>query len=575
MQFKILQLVFLFAICSAANAATLNKQVRSLDWWQHASFYQIYPRSFKDSNNDGIGDLQGIIEKLDHFTDAVVDAVWLSPIFKSPQVDQGYDISDYRDVDPDYGTMDDLKELIQKAHAKKIKVILDFVPNHTSDKHQWFIDSVNGVEEYRDYYVWANAKVDDDGNRVPPNNWISNFKNSAWTWSEERQQYYLHQFAPAQPDLNYRNPKVVQAMKDVLTFWLDQGVDGFRVDAIPHLVENEELLDEPKSNIPGYNDTDYEYLDHIYTKDLPETFDMVYQWRQLLDDYTNKNGGDSRIFMTEAYSDINHTMLYYGSADGSQLGAHFTFNFYLITDININSTAQDIANTVNKWLDAIPEIYTSNWVLGNHDKHRVATRFGVANADGFNMLKSLLPGVAVTYNGEEIGQENGEVSYEEGQDPSARDPAIFDKVSRDFERTPYQWDDSTNAGFNTGAKPWLPVSEKYVETNLKKEKADPVSHFKVYKALAQLRANPTLISGDVTVKAVDEYTVLIKRSLNGSSLALVFNVGNDTATVDIAEDVSKSNKIVLTNVDSSRDTGSTVDPSNLKLEAHEALILSF
>lgn len=221
--------VYLFSFYLVANAAP-NTQVQNLDWWKHASFYQIYPRSFKDSNNDGIGDLQGIIEKLDLFTDAAVDAVWLSPIFRSPQVDQGYDISDYRDVDPDYGTMDDLKELISKAHAKKIKVILDFVPNHTSDQHQWFIDSVNGVEEYRDYYVWANAKVDDDGNRVPPNNWvnifllikyfclyflyqISNFKNSAWTWSEERQQYYLHQFAPAQPDLNYRNPKLVQAMK--------------------------------------------------------------------------------------------------------------------------------------------------------------------------------------------------------------------------------------------------------------------------------------------------------------------------------------------------------------------------
>lgn len=288
---------------------------------------------------------------------------------------------------------------------------------------------------------------------------------------------------------------------------------------------------------------------------MPETFDMVYQWRQLLDDYTAKNGGDARIFMTEAYSDINHTMLYYGTPDGKTLGAHFTFNFYLITDINITSTAQNIADTLTKWLDAIPEIYTSNWVLGNHDNHRVATRFGVANADGFNMLKSLLPGVVVTYNGEEIGQENGEVSYEEGKDPSARDPAIFEKVSRDFERTPYQWDDTTNAGFNTGAKPWLPVSEKYVETNLKKEKSDAKSHFKVYQGLAQLRANPVVISGNTTVKAVDEYTVLVKRSYGGNGLALVFNAGNDTATVNVYEYVSKLNKIVLTNIDSSRETG--------------------
>lgn len=201
-----MRLIVVALVFAAANAA-------STDWWKHATFYQIYPRSFEDSNNDGIGDLQGIINKLDHFIDAGVDAVWLSPIFKSPQVDQGYDISDYRTVDPDYGTNEDLEKLIKEAHQKGVKVVLDFVPNHTSDKHEWFINSVNGVEEYRDYYIWANAKTDEDGNRLPPNNWISVFKNAAWTWSEERQQYYFHDFMSAQPDLNYRNPKVVEEMK--------------------------------------------------------------------------------------------------------------------------------------------------------------------------------------------------------------------------------------------------------------------------------------------------------------------------------------------------------------------------
>ncbi|RZC40430.1 maltase 2, partial [Asbolus verrucosus] len=557
-----------------AHAAS-DHQINDLDWWKCAIYYQIYPRSFKDSNNDGIGDLQGIIEKLDHFPKSGIDAVWLSPIFKSPQVDQGYDISNYTDIEPDYGTIDDLKELIEKAHEKGVKVILDFVPNHTSDQHQWFIDSINGVEEYRDYYVWADAKIDDDGQRQPPNNWISVFKKSAWTWNEKRQQYYLHQFASAQPDLNFYNPKVIEAMNEVLKFWLALGVDGFRIDAVPHIFEDKELRDEPPTGIAGFTDDDYEYRHHIYTKDQPENYNLIYSWRKLVDDYTNTNGGDQRVLMTEAYADINHTMLFYGTPDGDQLGAHFTFNFFLIVDLNLYSTAQDIVNSINKWLDAIPEIYISNWVIGNHDNPRVATRFGRGNVDGFNMLTSVLPGILVTYNGEEIGQENGEVSYEEGQDPAARNPEIFYKVSRDFERTPYHWDDSTNAGFNTGAKPWLPVSEKYLETNLQQQQeTDKPSHYKIYQALAKLRTDPILKSGDVEVKAIAEYVVFVKRSYDDSSFALIFNKGGENVTVNIENDIPLENNIVIKNVDSLRELGSSIDSTNLNLDAHEALILS-
>ncbi|RZC42683.1 Alpha-amylase and/or Glyco hydro 70 domain containing protein [Asbolus verrucosus] len=498
--------VIILTISTLVNDDVVKAQASDLNWWKHAVFYQIYPRSFKDSNNDGIGDLRGIIETLDHFPNLGVNAVWLSPIFKSPQVDQGYDISDYRDVDPDYGTIEDLQELIQEAHAKGIRVILDFVPNHTSDKHQWFIDSIKGIEEYRDYYIWANAKTDDNGNRVPPNNWISSFKNSAWTWNEERQQYYLHQFASAQPDLNYRNPKVVEAMKDVLRFWLDQGIDGFRIDAITHLFEDKDLPDEPKSGLPGYNDTDYEYLNHIYTINLPETFDMVYQWRQLVDDYTKQDGGDQRVLMTEAYSDVNHTMLYYGTADGRRLGAHFTFNFNFIKNIDIDSTAYDIVdNAINKWLNAIPAIYT-----------------------------------------------------------------------RDFERTPYQWDTSINAGFNTGAKPWLPVSEKYLKTNLQQEEeTDGSSHYKIYQALVEIRGSPTIVSGDVEVEAINENVILMKRSYDQSSIAVFFNKGNEDVVVSVNDYVPNDNNIEIKSINSLRDMGSSIDPANLNLDAHEALVISF
>lgn len=282
---------------------------------------------------------------------------------------------------------------------------------------------------------------------------------------------------------------------------------------------------------------------------------MVYQWRELLDNFTNKNGGDARVIMTESYSDINKIFLYYGNADGSKLGAHFTFNFNLITDLNFNSTAANVVDSIKKWLDNIPEKFTSNWVLGNHDNHRVATKFGPENVDGFNMLKSMLPGVAVTYNGEEIGQEDGEVSYEEGQDPSARDPSIFDTVSRDFERTPYQWDDSVNAGFNIGAKPWLPVSKKFKETNLASQKNNKNnSHYKIYQQLEKFRASPMLISGDVEVKSVDN-VLIVKRNEKNSSLILLFNRSDKDVVIDLSGEVSSPNRIEIASFKSSKELG--------------------
>lgn len=260
------------------------------DWWEYAVFYQIYPRSFKDSDDNGIGDLNGITSKLQHLKDSGVQATWLSPIFKSPQKDFGYDIQDFFNVDETFGSMADLENMIAEAHRLDMKVIMDFVPNHSSSESEWFIKSENREAPYTDYYVWQDGKDMGPGmgRKAPPNNWQSVFYGSAWTWSDKRQQYYLHQFDKTQPDLDYRQPLVVEKMKEVLRFWMDKGADGFRVDAINHLFEIQDLRDEPRDQCD--DPESYCYTQHIYTKDLLETYDMIGQWRKVLDDYTLEHG---------------------------------------------------------------------------------------------------------------------------------------------------------------------------------------------------------------------------------------------------------------------------------------------
>lgn len=353
--------------------------------------------------------------------------------------------------------------------------------------------------------------------------------------------------------MNFYNPKVVEEMNKILLFWLDFGVDGFRIDAIPHIFEHKDLLDEPQSHLPNCDPTNFDYLQHIYIKDQKETFDITHSWRQLLDNYTEKHGGDARILVTEGYTTLHNTMLYFGNPDGSQLRAHFTFNFMLVGDVQGSSSAYQIVESINKWLWAIPQIYTSNWVLSNHDNNRVATRSGPRNVDGLNMLKALLPGIDVTYYGEEIGQENGKVSFEETQDIRVKNLECYNTLCRDFARTPFHWDDSVNAGFNTGAKPWLPVSEKYKETNLKKQKAEELSHYKIFQALAKLRKNPVLLSGNTEVKALNEETIFVKRRFEGSAVVLLFNKGDHETVVNVCDDVPVKNFIEIKSVESNRE----------------------
>lgn len=493
------------------------------------SLYQVYPKSFKDSDGDGIGDLNGIRSKLNHFTESNIDAFWISPIYPSPMVDSGYDISDFRGIDKTFGTIEDFEALVKAAHDASLKIILDFVPNHSSDQHEWFQKSLKSIEPYTDYYVWHKGKILPNGTITKPNNWVSVFGKVAWTWREERQAYYLHQFAPEQPDLNYENENVVREMKDVLRFWLDKGVDGFRVDAIPFLFEDDRFLDEPLTGNP--NPDDYGYTDKIYTKDQPRTYEMIREWREVLDEYQEK------VMMMEAYANMTMTIKYY------IYGAHFPFNFGLITDTNQDSTAADFKGVIDRWMLNMHFVDgTANWVAGNHDQSRLVTRYGKERAQAITVLTLLLPGVGVTYNGEEIGMENTWISWEDTKDPQGCNAGKegFEKASRDPARTPFQWDNTISAGFSTGPKTWLPVNKNYATLNLAAQKKQDNSYYALYKEVSALRKSPAVKQGTLTTSLLGDDILFFTRKADKDVVYVMINFSNKEETVDLSTFVQAS-----------------------------------
>ncbi|EDW74210.1 maltase A6 [Drosophila willistoni] len=557
------------------------------DWWQTAQFYQIYPRSFKDSNGDGIGDLQGIISKLDYLKEIGVTATWLSPIYTSPMADFGYDIADFYDIQEEYGTLEDFDELIAEANKRNIKIVMDFVPNHSSDENVWFQKSVNREKGYEDYYVWHDGYINSTtGAREPPSNWLQAFRGSAWEWNDQRQQYYLHQFAVKQPDLNYRNPAVVAQMKRVLTYWLDRGVAGFRIDAVPWCFEvlpdaQGRYPDEPLS---GYTDDpeDSSYLKHIYTLDLPETVDMVYQWRTLMDDYQRIYGGDTRIIMVETYSALDYVMQFYGNR--TTKGAQIPFNFQFITGgngdkNNTELSAAGFIKIINSWLGLMPSYQTANWVMGNHDQRRVGSRYGEERIDLMNMLQMFLPGVSITYQGEEIGMTDLDISWEDSRDPAAcnSNADIYEQFTRDPARTPFQWSAEANAGFSINSTTWLPINPNYVTINVEAENSTEPSHLSLYKQLVQLRQIKTLQNGATRYANVGDNVLAIKRSLTcESSYILVANVlSSSVENIDVASSLyaTGSYTIKLANPEAKATEGTSVDLSSLSLEPYAALIL--
>ncbi|KOC70313.1 putative maltase H [Habropoda laboriosa] len=556
---KIIVCSFLLAFSAKVNA----------DWYHDAVVYQIYPRSFKDSNGDGIGDLNGITSKLDHIADIRANAIWLSPIYQSPQVDFGYDISNFTDVDRDYGTLADFDRLVAKAKSLGLKVILDFVPNHSSHEHPWFKKSILGIKPYDEYYVWRNARIV-NGTRQPPNNWLSTFEGSAWQWNDVRKQYYLHQFAAGQPDLNYRSLALNQEMKNVLSFWMDRGVDGFRIDAINHMFEDARFLDEPSANRTDIPKDDYDSLVHIYTKDQNETYQVLSSWRKLLNDHSNRTKSDTKMILTEAYTTFDKTIKFYGA------GSTVPFNFMFLTDLNNQSKPNDYKRLIDRWMNNVPNGSVSNWVVGNHDNHRTASRFGSKRADQIAMLAFALPGVAVVYNGDEIGMEDRKFTYNETVDPAGLNagPNRFYLKSRDPERTPYQWDNSTSAGFSSRSKTWLPVNENYKTLNLAAQKPDRLSHYKMFKVMAALKS--VFFQSDVNVTAVDDKVLSVIRRQGQTIVAVLINFSDSPVTMNarIKLNLPMQMKIYAASVGSNLRPGSWVFPSELVIPGSASVVIT-
>ena len=489
----------------------MNEPNQSYPWWQTGVIYQIYPRSFQDSNGDGIGDLNGIVSRLDHLVTLGIDAVWLSPIFSSPMKDFGYDVSDFRAVDPIFGTLDDFDRLLAAVHARGMKLILDYVPNHTSDRHAWFVKSRSARSSpNRDWYIWRDPRPDG----TPPNNWVSEFGGPAWTFDVQTGQYYYHAYLKEQPDLNWRNPEVRAAMLDVLRFWLDRGVDGFRVDAIHHLIEDEGLRDNPLNPDWRSGQSPTCRLIRLHTMDQPEVHDAIAAMRRVADEYPD------RVMIGEAYLPIDRLMAYYG-VDLS--GFHLPFNFHLI-GAPWHPTA--LAALIEAYEAALPAGGWPNWVLGNHDRSRVATRIGPAQARVAAMLLLTLRGTPTIYQGEEIGMRDVAIPPERVQDPWERN---VPGLGRDPVRTPIPWSGGPNGGFSAG-DPWLPLGDEAATSNVDAQASKPRSMLNLYRLLLKLRRlEPALSIGSYGPGATTASVLAYERRHAERRLLIALNLSDERA----------------------------------------------
>ena len=494
---------------TATPPSKIETTSSSEPWWTHALIYEIYPRSFQDSNKDGIGDLSGITSRLDYLENLGVDAIWIAPIFPSPQVDFGYDVSDYEAIDPQYGTFDDMTRLIAQANQRKIRVVLDMVLNHTSDKHPWFQEAASSrANPKHDWYVWNDGKPgtgpgSHDG-RVPPNNWVSLFGGSAWEWVPAVHQFYYHQFYKQQPDLNWHNPAVEEAMFSTMRFWLDRGVAGFRLDAIPSLFEDAQLRDE--AQLGGTNAQGDPILARNYTDNLPEDHGVIRRLRAMISKYP----GD-RVIIGETY--LPNTMeldKWYGGAAHDEL--------QLAMDMLVGFSNKLDASVFRKYIgEAETEIHGSQplFVFNNHDNARSIDRYGdgAHNQEIAKMLATVLlttRSTALMYQGEELGM----VTTTPTRLQDVKDPIGITgwpkEKGRDGERTPMQWDDSPNSGFTAAAVvPWLPIPQSYRVQNVKVEASEPKSMLSWYKQLIELRrTNGAIHNGENIMLNLQDSSVL-------------------------------------------------------------------
>ncbi|TDB63729.1 alpha-amylase family glycosyl hydrolase [Arundinibacter roseus] len=480
-------------------------------WWQGGIIYQIYPRSFQDSTGDGVGDLRGIIQRLDYLQWLGVTAIWLSPIYPSPMADFGYDIADYVGIDPLFGTEEDFSALVQEIHRRDMKLVMDLVPNHTSDQHPWFLESRSSrTNPKRDWYLWHEGRADGSF----PNNWLSVFGGSAWEWDSATEQYYYHAFLKEQPDLNWRNPEVQEAMFDVMRYWLDRGVDGFRVDVMWHMIKDKQLRDNPAN--PAYESymATYEKLLPTYSTDQPEVHDIVQKMRSVLDEY------DHRMMIGEIYLPIHKLVVYYGV---DNKGAHLPFNFLLLS---LPWEPQKIAAAIDEYEGAIPAGGWPNWVLGNHDQPRISSRIGIQQARVAALLLLTLRGTPTIYYGDEIGMHDVPIPFEEVQDPQGLN--MPDKnLSRDPARTPMQWEPTPQSGFTT-ARPWLRIARSAPRQNVQTQQQDDHSMLSFYKRLIALRqAEPSLMYGNyIPVYSDNQIFVYIRHQEGSDRLLVVLNLSH-------------------------------------------------
>ena len=525
-------------------------------WWQTGIVYQIYPRSFKDANGDGVGDLRGIIEKLDYLNDGTpnslgVDAIWISPFYPSPMKDFGYDVADYCNVNPLFGTLADFDELVREAHKRNIKVIIDWVPNHTSDEHPWFKQSRQSKDNPKsDWYLWRDAKADGS----LPNNWGSHFGGPAWTWDETRQQYYFHQFDPGQPDLNWRNPQVESAMMNALRFWLNRGVDGFRMDVVYMIMKHPDLPDQPviaDAQARAENDL-YFRQDQIYSHSYEGIHPLMRRIRQVIDGYSDK------VAIGEIWIEPEKWVRYYGTHDTPEL--HMPFNFRLI---NTPWTAEAVRDEVNFMEDLLPAHATPNYVLNNHDQPRLASRVGVDQTRVAGMLLLTLRGTPTLYMGEEIGMVNGDIKPEQVRDPQGIRMGV--EVTRDVCRTPFQWDASENAGFGTG-ETWLPINADYVTRNVAAQSQDPHSILSLYRRLIWLRKDsPALQDGEYYPSEAPQGVFAYTRSASTETLFIALNFTGERQSVKLP----RTGEVVLNTLLNREGSVSDV----LELAPHEGVVL--
>lgn len=524
------------------------------NWWQRGVIYQIYPRSFRDTNGDGIGDLSGILERLDYCASLGVDALWLSPIYPSPMADFGYDVSDYTDIDPIFGTLAEFDDLLAEIKRRGLKLILDYVPNHTSDKHPWFQESRSGRGSVkRDWYLWH----DPAANGGPPNNWLSNFGGSAWQWDERTGQYYYHSFLKEQPDLNWRHPDVVAAMHDVLRFWLNRGVDGFRVDVLWLLIKDDQWRDNPTN--PDYKPGMAPFHSQLplYATDRPEVQAIVSGLRRVLDEF------DSRVLIGEIYLPLDRLMAYYGAnLDGVQL----PFNFQLLQSA---WEARAIAALIDRYEGALPQGGWPNWVLGNHDNPRIASRVGVPQARVAAMLLLTLRGTPTMYYGDELGMTNVSIPADRVRDPFERNVPGAGH-GRDPCRTPMQWDESIHAGFTVG-EPWLPISDDYAVVNVRAEDEDSASFLTLYRRLLHLRKSHSALSiGEYEPLAASGDLLAYVRHTRDERILIALNLGAQPGALFLGSPGIVGRILVSTYLDGQDEVSTT----NLGLRANEGLIVA-